>query len=118
MVAGARWSLIADAAMHLPLLEITMLHRLAFSAALFLVILAALGVEEMVRRDDRTVAALTIAIVFTLLGCGMLWLQCNVVLAITAADYGKYRVFAELFFPIVAIVLLAVKRVPMRIAMP
>ncbi|HEX7828435.1 MAG TPA: YfhO family protein [Thermoanaerobaculia bacterium] len=118
MLAGARWSLIADAAMHLPLLEITMLHRLAFSAALFLVMLAALGVEEMLRRDDRTIAALAIAVVFAILGGGMLWLNRNVVLAITAADYGKYRVFAELFFPIVAIVLLAVKRVPMRVAMP
>lgn len=118
MLAGARWSAIADVVMHLPLLEITMLHRLAFSAALFLVLLAALGVEEMLRRDDRAPVAVTIAAVLALLGVGMLWLQRNVVLAITPADYGRYRVFAEIFFPVLAIVLLAARRVPMRVAMP
>ncbi len=118
MLAGARWGAIADAAMHLPLLEITMLHRLAFSAALFLALLAALGVEELLRRDDRAAAALTIAIVLALLGVGLLWLQRNVVLAITPADYGKYRIFAELVFPAMAVMLLAATRVPMRIAMP
>lgn len=116
MLAGARWSAIADAAMHLPLLEITMLHRLAFSAALFLVMLAALGVEELLSRDDRKAAAITIAVVFALLGLGQLWLQRNVTLAITPADYGKYRVFAELFFPIVAGIALATVR--LRFAAP
>jgi hypothetical protein len=116
MLAGARWSAIADVAMHLPLLEITMLHRLAFSAALFLVILAALGVEELLRRDDGKAAAMTIAVVIAMLGLGYLWLQRNVVLAITPADYGRYRVFAELVFPIVAVIVLMTTR--LRIAAP
>ncbi|HEX2831526.1 MAG TPA: YfhO family protein [Thermoanaerobaculia bacterium] len=116
MLAGARWSAIADAAMHLPLLEITMLHRLAFSAALFLVMLAALGVEQLLARDDRKAAAITIGLVCALLGLGQLWLQRNVTLAVTPADYGRYRVFAELFFPIVAVIALATAR--LRIAAP
>ncbi len=111
MLAGARWSLIADVAMHLPLLEITMLHRLAFSAALFFVMLAALGVEECLQRDDRKHAAITIAIVTAMLAIGFLWLQRNVVLAITPADYGKYRVVAEFFIPIVAVIVLARVRI-------
>jgi hypothetical protein len=115
MLAGARWRAIADVVMHLPLLEITMLHRLAFSAALLIVILAALGVEEMLRRDDRAAVAITMAIMLAILGAGMLWLQRNVVLAITPADYGKYRIFAELAFPIIAMAVLAIRRLPMRI---
>jgi hypothetical protein len=118
MLAGARWGAIADIVVHLPLLNLTMLHRLAFSAALLLVMLAALGVEQMLRRDDRAGAALTIAIVLSILGVGMLWLQRNVVLAITPADYGKYRVFAELAFPLLAIVTLAIARVPLRLIAP
>lgn len=111
MLSGARWSAIADLAMHLPVMELTMLHRLAFSAALLLVILAALGVEELLRRDDRRAAAITLAIVTALLFAGLLWLRANVTIMPAPTDYGRYRVLAEILFPIAAAVLLLMRRI-------
>lgn len=115
-VAGARWEGIADVVIHLPLLEITLLHRLAFSAALFVVLLATLGVDELLVRQDRRAAAWTIAGVLVALTLGHLLMSGRIVLAETPADYGRYRILAELIFSLAAVVLLLTKTIPTRAA--
>jgi hypothetical protein len=105
--AGARWPPIAELLHRLPLLDITFHDRLAFHGALCLVALATLGVEHLLAHDDHRAAAITFAIVFVLLGCGTLWLRTHVVLATTTADYGRYRIAAELVFLGIATLFLA-----------
>ena len=96
--AGNRWSLVVDFLQSLPVVDIVHHERLNFQAALALAVLAALGVEHMIRRSDFRAAAVTLASVLVALAAGTVWLQRNVVLAIDPADWGTYKVFAELFF--------------------
>ncbi|MDP9192487.1 MAG: YfhO family protein [Acidobacteriota bacterium] len=98
IAAGARWGPVADALQKLPLLHITHHDRLAFAGALSLVLLAALGFEEILRRHDRRAAAITLAVVFGILSSGTFWLTQRVELESVAGGYGKYKIFAELFF--------------------
>lgn len=98
VLAGARWSPVTEALHDLPLLSITLHDRLAFHAALCLVLLAALGLEHLLRNGDGRAAAATAGVVLVVLAAGMFWLNRNVVLAVTPADYGRYRVPAELGF--------------------
>jgi hypothetical protein len=98
IAAGVRWGPVADALQKIPLLHITHHDRLAFAGALCLVVLAAFGFEEILRRDDRRAASITFAVVFVILGVGTLWLTQRVQLESVAGGYGKYKIFAELFF--------------------
>lgn len=113
IAAGVRWRPVADALQQVPLLHITHHDRLAFAGALCLVLLAAFGVDEILRRDDRRAAAITLAITFVLLAIGTYWLTQHVVLGAVAGGYGKHKIFAELFFLALAAALL-MTRVPMR----
>jgi hypothetical protein len=109
--AGVRWKPISDALQRVPLLHITHHDRLAFAGALCLVVLAAFAVDEILRRDDRRAAAITLAAVFMLLAAGTYVLTQRVVLGGVAGGYGRYRIFAELFFlPLAALLLM----LPMR----
>ena len=95
-LAGARWAPLAEVLHRLPLLSITLHDRLAFHAGLCLVILAALGLEHLLAKNDTRAAAATFAAVFVVLAAGTLWLDRAVALAVTTADYGRYRIPAEL----------------------
>jgi Bacterial membrane protein YfhO len=98
LLTGARWSPLADTLHQLPLLNITLHDRLAFHGAICLIVLAALGVEHLLRTDDRKALAITMIAVLALLAIGTWWLEHNITLAETPADYGRYRVLAELVF--------------------
>lgn len=111
ILTGARWAPIADTLHELPLFNITLHDRLAFHGAMCLVILAAIGVEHLRHRA----AALTLGALFVVLAFGTFWLQRNVVLAVTPADYGRYRVLAELVFLAAAAAYLAFRP---RVAVP
>jgi len=113
----SRWEPAVVALKKLPLMGITYEERLAFTAALSLAILAALGVDELLRRRDFRAAALTLTIVLIALAAGTWWLQRNVVLAITFSDWGDFKIFAELFFLGAAALLLAF-RPPLRVVAP
>ncbi len=117
MAVSSRWNPVVVAVNELPLMGITYEERLAFTAAFSLAILAALGVDELLRRRDFRAAALTLTAVLILLAFGTWWLTRNVVLAITFADFGDYKIFAELFFLGVAALLLAF-RPPVRVVAP
>jgi len=109
--AGNRWGPVVDVLQSLPVFDIVHHERLNFHAALALVILAALGVEHALR--DRRAAAATLTVVLVALGAGTLWLTRNVVLAIDPADWGTYKIFAELVFLGAAALLLLVRRAPL-----
>lgn len=113
----SRWNPIVRAVNALPLMGITYEERLAFTAAFSLAILAALGVDELLRRRDFRAASLTLTAVLLALGIGTWWLTHHVVLAITFADFGDYKIFAELFFLGCAALLLAF-RPPLRVVAP
>ncbi|MGZ5474279.1 MAG: YfhO family protein [Thermoanaerobaculia bacterium] len=117
IAVASRWNPVVIAINKLPLMGITYEERLAFTAAFSLAILAALGVDEILRRRDSRAAALTLAAVLIVLGAGTWWLTRNVVLAITFSDFGEFKIFAELFFLALAALLL-VFRPPMRIVAP
>jgi hypothetical protein len=107
VLCGARWAPLSDLLKEIPLLNITLYDRLAFAAALCLCVLAALGVEEMIRRRDFRVAALSLAVVLVLLAIGTWWVSQAIVLDRVAADYGHARPYAELGFLTLAVALLA-----------
>jgi hypothetical protein len=98
IAAGVRWKPISDVLQQIPLLHITHHDRLAFAAALCLAILAALGVDEILRRDDRRAAAITLSAIFVFLAVGTLILTSTVTLFPVPGGYGRYKIFAELFF--------------------
>lgn len=96
--AGNRWPLVVDLLQSLPVVDIVHHERSNFQAAMALAILAALGVDHMLRRSDFRAAAVTMTIVLVVLGAGTVWLQRNIKLAFEPSDWGYYKVFAELFF--------------------
>lgn len=98
IAAGVRWAPVSDALQKVPLLHITHHDRLAFAGALCLVVLAALGFEEILRRDDRRAAAITLGVVFAFLAAGTFWLTHHVTLESVAGGYGTFKIFGELFF--------------------
>jgi hypothetical protein len=106
-LCGARWAPLSDALKEIPLLNITLYDRLAFAAALCLCVLAALGVEEMLRRRDFRVAALSHGVMLVLLAIGTWWVSHAIVLDRLAADYGHARPYAELIGLSLVVLLLA-----------
>ncbi|HEX8410032.1 MAG TPA: YfhO family protein [Thermoanaerobaculia bacterium] len=98
LLAHAGWRPVASVIHKLPLFDITLNDRLAFGAACLLALLAALGVEELVRRSDRRGAALTMTVVFALLAAGMWWITRTFEIEPGPRDWGRYTVHAELVF--------------------
>jgi hypothetical protein len=117
IAAGVRWKPISDALQQIPLLHITHHDRLTFAGALCLAILAACGVDEILRRDDRRAAAITLSIVFLFLAVGTWVLTHTVTLFPVPGGYGRYRIFAELFFLAIAALTLLM-RTPTRWLVP
>src|SRR6185436_19506019 len=98
LAAHAAWKPVASALHALPLFDITHNERLAFGAAFFLAMLAALGAEAMARRSDARAAAITLTIVLVLLAAGTVWITRTFVIDDGPADWGDYKIFAELAF--------------------
>ena len=117
IAVASRWNPVVRAINELPLMGITYEERLAFTAAFSLAILAALGVDEILRRRDFRAAALTLTAVLIVLAIGTWWLTRNVIVAITFSDFGDYKIFAELFF-LGCAALLLVLRPPARVLVP
>jgi hypothetical protein len=108
LAAHAGWKPVASVIHALPLFDITLNDRLAFGAACLLALMAGLGVEEVLRRNDRRAAFVTLAIVLALLGLGTYWISHSFVIEEGPRDWGRYTAHAELVFLAVAIVALAV----------
>jgi hypothetical protein len=99
LAAHAAWKPVAVLLHTLPLFDITLNERLAFGAAFFLAMLAALGVErveEARRRRAPLDAAITLAIVLLVLAAGTFWITHTFTLDPGPRDWGKYSIHAEL----------------------
>ncbi len=118
IVIECRWPPAVKAIKKLPLMDIAHDERLAFTAALALAILAAMGLDQILRESDLRGAALTFTAVLAFLGAGALWLSRNTDQAITFGDFGEYTLFAELFFLGLAALLLTWPAASLRFAGP
>ncbi len=112
IAAGNRWSFVVDVLQSIPIFDIVHHERLNFHGALSLVVLAALGVDHMIRRDDFRAAAATLIGVFAFLAIGTFAVTRTVVLANDPADWGRYKIVAELGgLALASVVLIAKRRV-------
>jgi len=109
------WAPVANAMQRFPLLRMTHNERLACAAAFVLCALAAIGVDAI--SEHRRAAAITLAIVFGALVIGSVWVRRAIVVAPFPNDYGRFAVFAELFF-VACAALLLFSRVPLRFIAP
>ncbi len=96
------WGPVANALRHMPLLDITHNERLGFAAAFFLSILAAFGLDEILRRRNAE-AAIVAGSVLTLLVIGTLVLW-------KPQEWRPYTLWAELVGLTALVVLLALGR--------
>ena len=103
--AHAAWKPVAVLLHALPLFDITLNERLAFGAAFFLAMLAALGAERIM--SDRRAGAITLAIVLIVLAAGTWWISKTFVLDPGPRDWGKYSIAAELLFLAAAAIVVA-----------
>jgi hypothetical protein len=113
MLARTEWNPLVSLMKRLPLLNITLNERLSFAAAFSLSILAAIGVEEVLRRQRDRSAAITAAIVLVVLAIGT-----NLILRSNLVDeniemWGDYKIFAELA-GLTAVATILLSRVPPR----
>ena len=97
LAARTGWAPLAHLMQKVPLFGITINERLAFGAAFFLVMLAALGCEELLRRrGDRNAAAITFALVLAILGVATATMVRSFVTFQGFANWGEHDIFAEL----------------------
>jgi hypothetical protein len=116
LVIHSAWKPLAQLLQHVPLYDISLNVRFAFGAALAFALLAALGAEEILRRDDRRAAAIAMTLVLFVLTAGQLWIKRAFVIE-DYGNWGSYRELSELFFLGIAALLL-MARVPLRAVAP
>ena len=116
LLIHSAWKPVVQILRHVPLYDISLNVRFAFGAALAFALLAALGVEEMLRRDDRRAAAITMTLVLIVLTAGQIWIKRSFVIE-DYGNWGSFREFSELFFLGIATLLL-VLRIPLRFVAP
>lgn len=109
LLTGARWGPIADTLHEMPLLNITLHDRLAFHGAICLIVLATLGVQHLLDTRDRRGVLFTMIPLLVFLAAGIWWIERNQMVATTPADFGRYRVEAELLFLAAAALLIAIR---------
>jgi len=112
LAAHAAWKPVAVLLHALPLFDIALNERLGFGAALFLVILAAIGAEEA-RRRRAPLAAVTLGMVLVVLAVGTWWITSAFKLEAGPRDWGEHTILAELAFLAAAAIVVAT-RVPMK----
>jgi len=80
----------------LPLFDIAINERFAFASAFALVILAAFGLDEFVRRDTKRDLALVLAVLFTTILIGGLLIDHLHLIIARSPDWGRHARAAEL----------------------
>jgi membrane protein YfhO len=96
VLAHAEWRPIARGLQKLPLFDVSINGRLSFGGAFALSLLAAIGVEEILRREGDRAAAVTAAIVLMALSAGTLLIVRANLVAPNIDDWGDFKLFAEI----------------------
>src|SRR5262249_32668343 len=95
--AGAAWKPLANLLQHIPLFDMTITERFSFAAAFALAMLAALGVEEMLRRGRDRVALYVTFATLLFVTLGTYWVShSGIVLVKNFPEWSHYAVFAEI----------------------
>jgi len=116
LLAGAEWKPLTTLLGKLPVFNIALNDRLATAAALFLVVLAALGAEEICRRGGDRAAAWTLAAWLIVVAIGNAWLARTPLIAADFAQYfGRYVMLAEIALLAVAVIALMSGRAALRV---
>jgi hypothetical protein len=115
MLLGADWKPLAALVARVPLFDIALPDRISAAAAFFLVILAALGVEEICRRGGDRAAVWTLASCAVLIAAGNAWLLRAPSVSHDPVFFGRYVVFAEITFLLAAI--FCTRRVPLLLGL-
>ncbi|HVR38257.1 MAG TPA: YfhO family protein [Thermoanaerobaculia bacterium] len=93
IAAHSEWIPLARLLQKLPLFDISFNERFAFGAACLLAILAAMGAEQLARRND---AKWTFLAVLALITIGNLWITRSTLVTHESPDWGESRVVAEI----------------------
>ncbi|HET7435475.1 MAG TPA: YfhO family protein [Thermoanaerobaculia bacterium] len=117
LLAHVEWGPLVRIFQKLPLFDIALQERFAFAQAFCLCVLAAIGLDAILQRNDRRAAMLITLAVAALLAIGTYVLTHRFGIANGPVDWGKYKIPAELVvLPLAA--LLFLPRVPQRILVP
>lgn len=96
LLADAGWRPIAKFFSVVPLFDITLNERFGFAASCLVAVMAGIAVEEILRRNDRRAAAITLAVIFAFLGAGTCWIAHAFVIEPGPRDWGAHTALAEL----------------------
>ncbi|HEX7420897.1 MAG TPA: YfhO family protein [Thermoanaerobaculia bacterium] len=92
----AEWGPAANALQKLPLFDITLNSRFSFSAAFFLTILAALGIEFMLTAHDELRAAATAALLLIVIGLATVVILRIGLVGENPEKFGQHKDLAEI----------------------
>jgi hypothetical protein len=97
LLARAAWAPLANTIQHLPLFDMTITERFSFAGACALAILAAMGVDELLRRGRDRVATTVLFVALIAFTAGTLWLRRSGIVTLRSfPDFGHYAESADL----------------------
>ncbi len=117
MLARAAWTPLMDLLSKLPMLDVTINERFSFAAVFAIVILAALGLEHALVRDDLRTLGYTLAGVLAVLAVGRVVIMHAQLVADAHPEWGVYAPFGEVAC-LAAAVLIVMARPPLRVLLP
>ncbi len=113
VVTGAEWRPVAKALSRIPLVDIALFDRMSIGAALALAVLAALGAEELCRRErDRGAVVTMIAVLLVVAAGNALFLR-SAVVSHQPMRFGDYVIVAEIALLAVACFLARRRALPL-----
>jgi hypothetical protein len=116
LLARADWPPVSRALQKLPLFDITINERFSFGAAFLFALLAAIGVEELLRRGGDRAFAITLAVAAIAITLGNYLIDRSALTTGGPPSWGELTAAAEVLMLSIA-VLVAMLRTP-RIAVP
>ncbi|MEO8032899.1 MAG: YfhO family protein, partial [Acidobacteriota bacterium] len=96
LLARAEWTPFMRLLARLPLFDMTLNERFSFAAAGCLAILAALGVDELIRRGGDRLLASTSTALLLVLGSLTWWVTTHNVVTANVPPWSRYKIAAEL----------------------
>jgi len=108
LLVHAEWKPLIVVLRSIPVVELALTDRLSFAFALSAAVLAALAVEDLVRRRDRA-APIVLGAMLVLVAAGNWWATQTPLVSHAPLEFGQWKVAAELAGLLLAIVAIGVK---------